>query len=331
MQKTLSVINLAAIRSNALLVKSKLNGKKFYAVVKADAYGHGAVQVAREIEDIVDGFCVAIVDEGDELRIGGITKPILVFAPPLDKSDVLKAGFYDLQLTVNSVETARLVGDNACHIKINTGMNRYGCNLSDLDEVLKNLKSNRIVGVYSHLYSAENEKESQKQLAAFKIAESKVKAKNCNAVAHIAASGGILRGGDYLCDGARCGIMLYGYAPNGFKFKNLQPSLKVYARLAQQTMPFGGGVGYNIADKSYKELYTYRAGYADGFLRGVSLGEKTLCMDAFISCSQPQEEGLIPIFIDADEYAKRCGTISYEVLCSVTRRSEKIYERRLEI
>lgn len=327
MQKTLSVINLAAIRHNALLVKSMLCGKKFFAVVKADGYGHGAVEVARQIEDIVDGFCVAIIDEGIQLVVGGITKPILVFAPPLDKYDVYRAQFYCLQLTVNSQTTASLVGSCPCHIKINTGMNRYGCNLSDLDGVIKKLKSNQIVGVYSHLYAAENEGECQKQLAVFKEAERKVKDKCGCVIAHLAASGGILRGGDYLMDGARCGIMLYGYSPCGFKQEGLQPALKVYARLAQQTIPFGDGIGYNIADKKYTQLFTYRLGYADGFWRGVPLGNKTLCMDAFISSTQPQKEGLIPIFTDADEYAKTCGTISYEVLCSVTRRSQKIYER----
>ena len=74
MQRTLSVINLSAIRNNALRIKKLSKSSKFYAVVKADAYGHGAEEVSRCIEDIVDGFCVAIIEEGIALRVAGITK-----------------------------------------------------------------------------------------------------------------------------------------------------------------------------------------------------------------------------------------------------------------
>ena len=84
MQKTLSVINLRTIRQNALKIRKKLDGRKFFAVVKADAYGHGAEEVSRAIEDIADCFCVALIEEGVALRAAGITKPVLVLAPPLD-------------------------------------------------------------------------------------------------------------------------------------------------------------------------------------------------------------------------------------------------------
>lgn len=327
MQKTLSVINLSAIRSNARLIKSRLGGRKFYAVVKADAYGHGAAEVAQAIEDIADGFCVAIADEGAELRIAGITKPVLVLAPLLDGDDSLKAAFYNLEVTVGDVSSARLSAGLNCHIKINTGMNRYGCSLDGLDGVLSLLDKDRIVGVYSHLYAAENGEESDRQLKAFMPAVKRIKALNPSATAHIAASGGTLRGGKYLLDGVRCGLLLYGYAPSGFECNGLKPALKVYARLSQCTQFYGGGIGYNLADKNYGDLYTYRLGYADGFMRNVSLGERTLCMDAFISEKPPCHGNMLEVFKSADDYAARCGTISYEVLCSVTKRSERIYER----
>ena len=83
MQKTLSVIDLFAVRQNALKIRSLVGGRKFYAVVKADAYGHGAEEVSRAIENIVDGFCVAIVEEGIALRLAGMSRPIFVFTPPL--------------------------------------------------------------------------------------------------------------------------------------------------------------------------------------------------------------------------------------------------------
>jgi alanine racemase len=334
MQKTLSIINLTAIRENTQKVLKMLNGKKLYAVVKADAYGHGALQVAQAIQDLVQGFCVAICDEGASLRIGGITKPILVFAPPLGNDDIYRAQMYNLTLTVNSKYTARLIKNLNCHIKINTGMNRYGCNNSDLYEIMNILQPEQIQGVYSHLYCAQSKKISLAQLKIFNDAVEKVKAKNPKAIAHIAASGGIISGGGYLCDCARCGIMLYGYTPAGFKKQDLTPALKVYAPLSQVTSKVGGGAGYNIIHKNYKKLLTVRAGYADGFIRKVPLGIKNLCMDAYVAKNNNVSGAItymgqtyLPVLTDAEDYAKRCGTISYEVLCRATSRSLKIYER----
>jgi alanine racemase len=334
MQNTLSVVDLGALRHNALMIKKLLGGKAFYAVVKANAYGHGDIEVASEIESLVDGFCVSIMDEGVHLRVGGITKPILVFTPPLSVEDVKIADFYGLLVTVNSVKTAEMVGDIPCHVKINSGMNRYGCSLDELDSVLSVLYSRNIKGVYSHLFMAENVLESERQFAYFNKAQAIVKKFNSDAVAHLSASGGIIRGGKYLFDGVRCGIMLYGYAPSGFVFEGLKPVLKVYAQVAQITNPVGGGVGYCKAVRPYDRLITYRLGYADGFDRGVKLGESNLCMDAFVGRKLGEMVTLpfcagkwVCIFDNADEYAKRCGTISYEVLCSVTRRSEMVFVR----
>ena len=324
MQKTLSFVNLRAIKHNALRVRSILKDKFFYAVVKADAYGHGGEETARYIEDVVDGFCVAIIDEGIALRVAGITKPVLVFAPPLDSNDVTRANFYSLTLTVNSVQTARLIGNSGCHIKVNTGMNRLGVSLSELRGVLDILNAEQIEGVYSHMYAPHDSAASVKQLSAFDSAVELVREKQARVCAHFAASGGILRGGKYLKYGARCGILLYGYAPQGFKRAGFAPALSVYAKRIQTTRFIGGGVGYGIADRNYKTLTTFRLGYADGFFRTVALGEKNLCMDAFI-----REDGgeLICVMHDADEYARRCGTISYEVLTKITQRSERVYLR----
>lgn len=325
MQKTLSVIDLNAIRRNALRVRSVIGNKKFYAVVKADAYGHGAERIAHCIEDVVDGFCVAIVDEGVALRVAGIDKTIIVFTPPLSEDDVIRSRFYGLTVTVNSVRTAKLCKGLSCHIKVNTGMNRQGCNLDELPSVLSAADGCFIDGIYSHLYAAESEEKSKNQLLIFNRAEELTRAKVGHITAHIAASGGILRGGNYLKDGVRCGILLYGYAPQGFAADGFEPALKVYARRTQTTKFIGGGVGYNTAEKNYTTLSTYRLGYADGFCRTVPLGEKTLCMDAFI---KDGGRDLECVMSNAQTYANRLGTISYEVLTSVTRRSEKIYERR---
>ena len=323
MQKTLSVIDLSAIRANAQKIKKLSKGSFFFAVVKADAYGHGAEEVARCIEDIVDGFCVAIIEEGTALRVAGIRKPVLVFTPPLDSYDALRAREYNLSVTVNSIKTARLCGANSCHIKVNTGMNRTGCSISELPDILKALPLENIEGVYSHLYAPHDGNACAEQFALFERASRFVKTYKTGVCAHLSASGGILRGGRYLCDGVRAGILLYGYSPYGFK-ADVKPALKVYARKVQTTDFVGGGIGYNRADRKYDKVDIYRLGYGDGFRRTVPLGEKTLCMDSFIAQSG---DDLACVFDNAEEYAQRCGTISYEVLTSVTKRSERIYIR----
>ncbi|MGN1104048.1 MAG: alanine racemase [Candidatus Coproplasma sp.] len=328
MQKTLAVINLSAIRHNALIIRSRIKDKFFFAVVKADAYGHGAEQVALETEDIVDGFCVAIADEGAALRIAGVQKPILVLAPPLSEEDGEVMKFYNLWATVGDLGSAKLAKDLKCHVAVNTGMNRYGCPVESLKALLKTLSPENICGVYSHLYAPENEEARESQLKLFNLAEGIVKGYAPDVKAHLAATAGVALGTRYLKDGVRCGLALYGYAPKGVKIDGLTPALKVYARLAQSNDYIPNGIGYNVADRVYNKLYTYRAGYADGFFRGVPLGEKTLCMDAFIS---QQRAEYMPVLTDADAYAERCNTITYEVLCSVTRRSERVYERRIEI
>ncbi len=324
MQKTLSKISLPALRRNALKIKKLAKNSKFYAVVKADGYGHGGEEVARATEDVCDGFCVAIVEEGIALRTAGISKEILVLTPPLDSYDAARMRCCGLTATVNSAETANLIAGLDCHIKVNTGMNRNGCNLSELSKVLQVLPPESIKGVYSHLFAPGNLPAAQNQRKLFLKAVREVKEVNPFATAHLAASGGLMLGEKFLFDGVRVGILLYGYAPEGFKADGFEPVLKVYARRAQQTDFIGGGVGYNFADKNYKRLSVYRAGYADGFSRVAPLGEKTLCMDCFLS----EDNAEMPLIMgNADAYAKKCGTISYEVLTRVTQRSERVYER----
>lgn len=324
MQKTLAVINLRAIEQNALKVKSLLGGRKFYAVVKADAYGHGAERVALALQSVADGFCVAIAEEGVALRLAGVTLPILVLTPPLDEYDASRCAYYGLTATVNSVETAELCRGLGCHVKVNTGMNRLGCSLSELPALLSKIKGENLLGVYSHLYAAESGEDCAAQLALFDRAEGIVKKINPQAMAHIAASGGILRGGKYLKDGARCGILLYGYAPVGFQLNGIYPAMKVYARRIQTHGAVGLGAGYGRMPKLCERLSAYRCGYAEGLFRTVPLGINNLCMDSFVS---QDTRDLAPVMENAEEYAERCGTISYEVLCKASLRAEKIYER----
>lgn len=322
MQRTLAVVNLKNLKYNAAFVRDILGNRQFYAVVKANAYGHGAARVALALESAVNGFCVAITDEGVALRLAGITKPILVFTPPLGADDVLRAKFYGLTVTVNSTYTAKTARGLPCHIKVNTGMNRLGCNICELEKVLNEVDKSDLMGVYSHLYAPQSRSAREEQLKIFNRAEELVKAKKLNTFAHIAASGGLLAGEKYLKDGARAGILLYGYAPHGFKAE-VKPVLKVYARKVQTTLFTGGGAGYAAAKKQYGSLTTYRLGYADGFFRRSPLGVSPLCMDSFIG---GDEGDMRCVLNNAELLARQNGTISYEALCAATRRAEIVYE-----
>ena len=111
MQKTVAVINIKNLVENALYVRGLIGGRALYAVVKADGYGHGGAEAALALESFVQGFCVAITDEGAALRLAGVTKPVLVLTPPLGGDDVLRAEFYGLTVTVNSVKTAKMIND----------------------------------------------------------------------------------------------------------------------------------------------------------------------------------------------------------------------------
>lgn len=322
MQETLSVVDLSVLRRNAENVRERIGNRFFFAVVKADGYGHGAERVALALFSVADGFCVATVDEGARLRVAGIDKPVLVLAPLSGREDGEKARYYSLSTSVGSMESLSLSNGCDVHIAVNTGMNRYGVNPKALPAFIEAAKDYNVTGVYSHLYAAGDIRECEKQYAIFKKASERVKEVFPKAVAHLSASGGILRGGRYLFDGVRCGILLYGYSPFGGKINGFSPVLKVYAPLIGETEPFGDGVGYSVAKRKYKRLYTYRLGYADGFRRTVPLGEGNLCMDAFISQTK---RDMLPVLENAELYAKRCGTISYETLCSVTKRSRIIY------
>ncbi len=324
MQKAIAKIDLGAIRHNARYLKGRANGALFYAVVKADAYGHGAVQVARALKGIADGFCVAIVDEAVELRVSGITSPVLVLTPPLGKDDAERMRAYDIAATAADIHSARLCRGLDVHVKINTGMNRFGCPPAMLSALLAELNDSRVCGVYSHIYAPLSQKDTLEQLAAFRHCVGLVKQMYPSAVAHFAATAGTLAGGELLFDGVRCGIGLYGYAPRGFACDNLRHALTVTARRVQTHVPpFGGGAGYMAAERSYARISTYRAGYADGLPRTYPLGIGNLCMDSFVS--EGWEESVC-VLSDAQKVAEKLGTISYEVLCNATKRCVRVYE-----
>ncbi len=351
MQKTIAKINLKAIKNNAETFKA-LTKKKLCAVVKANAYGHGALAVVNALESVADFFAVALIEEGLEIRQAVCDKEILILTPPTDMNEVVYLFDERFIASVGDLKTAKLVERVArlrkkkikVHLKINTGMNRYGASLFEIGKICKFLSQSEyvlITGAYSHLYCSEEEtarKQREIFLRAKKICEKYYQ----NLTFHLSATYGCLLGEDFYFDAVRIGIGLYGYLPRGLTRVNelrLQKAMKVYAKIMSSKRYAFGGLGYGKdltgeVEKG-KEIYLLRVGYADGFLRkkengtlGAKENTSPLCMDACLRFGRKQRGRYVCILSDAEKTAKETGTIAYEVLCKATARAnfEFLYE-----
>jgi alanine racemase len=295
-------------------------------------------------------FAVALIDEGIAIRTAACRKDILVLTPPTNEEELLSLAEYDFIATIPDLRRARLA-EKVClsrgktlrvHLKVNTGMNRYGMDACSLGKVCKFLKSSTHVsvdGLFSHLYTHSlNICEEQKKLflSMKKIAERYYP----NLLCHLASTYGGLYGKKFAFDMVRIGIGLYGYLPDGtdesLQFP-LRRAMQVYAPAIESRRFSFGGAGYGeFSDEERaafagKQMTVYRVGYADGFSwktgNGMCGEEKNinhLCMDSCIRKGKTAQE--IPVLTDAAETAKGSGTIVYEVLCAATRRAEFDYE-----
>ena len=339
MQNNLALISLPKICANAEKISAAAGGTPLYAVVKDDAYGHGAETVAIALEEQVYGFAVATIDEGAALRVAGISKDILVLTPVLSEEEALRACAYGLVLTVSSLATLHILVRAKeryslfprVHIAVNTGMNRYGFRTENLVQACREMKEAGIFaeGIYSHLYAPEDRSAREGQAQRFAAACDTARKYFPDILRHLSATGGILAGEEYRFDAVRSGIGLYGYLPHGFEGAlALSPAMKVYTHVVQSGTFTGGGVGYAVAERDYGALSTLRLGYGDGFFRAGGLGGVgKLCMDAYIREGSGRAGQKRLVLWDAEEYAGKHGTISYEVLCRIGGRAEKIYER----
>ena len=362
-------IDLDALLANHRAVKGRLGKReKICAVIKADAYGHGAIRVAKLLEEETDFFAVAMAEEAYELRRAGVEKPILILGivPEAHIAGLIEK---DVRLTVATLNgakaiarAARGVGKKAkIHIALDTGMGRIGF-LPDIRSAAKiaeiaSYPSVEIEGIFSHFATADGEEDvfAAEQQARFdgfleKLKELNVKPK----IVHLYNSAGICRfGGGYAM--AREGLVLYGLPPSeeiaGELPAGVRPAMTVKARIVQiKTVPKGTPVSYGstfVTEKKTK-IATVSMGYGDGLPRGLSncgdllvhgrrapiLGR--VCMDQLmidVSAIDGVGEGDEAVVFGFDgkeelscaEQAKKCGTISYELLCNVNRRVPRVY------
>ena len=331
-----AVIDLQLLRENAVNIKNKLvDGVKFNAVVKADAYGHGAPVVANALYKIASSFSVATVEEGVELRLSGIDKQILVLIPPLIQ-DMSTAVYYDLTIAIDSVESIKQV-ERECerqnkkilaHVKFNSGMNRFGVDdLGVLNEIAQQISKSKWVvldGMFSHFANPANKKMRINAQNKFLLANNLIKGYNNNATCHISASGGFLKG--FQGDMVRIGILLYGYKPFNSTAISVSPIMKVYApNIKTRVVEAGQSVLYgNAKCFTTKRINLVRYGYADGLMRKKIKGQfNNRCMD--VSAIVGDQKEWVCVMENANILAQKYNTISYEVLTKCAFRAQKIY------
>ena len=336
MQQNRAVIRLDHIRENAQTLRASA-GVRLCAVVKADAYGHGAAEVARALRGVADCFAVALVDEGAKLRLA-CPSDILVLVPALTEEEAVRGIAAGLIFTVGDEEdfallsrAAEKLGKTArCHIKVNTGMNRFGFDEGGFSAFCARARSGnvRAEGIYSHFYMPEDVSATQRQYERFCAFAERAERSFGTLIKHIAATGGILADKRYALDMVRPGIGLYGYLPGGFAGAlPLKRAMRVYASAVCSRKYDGGGAGYGAYGGEKGDVMSaVRCGYADGFFRKGGIGNiNSLCMDAFLYPQKLEKDEEVCVLSDADERAAVNGTISYEVLVNAGKRAVKIY------
>jgi len=359
-------VDLSKIRSNVSFLKSKVaNNTQLMAVVKADAYGHGAVSVARAcIEAGAERLGVATIEEAIELRESGLVCSLHLLAEPTDgcEDELLR---YKIIPAIYTLETAKRISDyfvledRKCDamIKIDTGMNRVGIPVERCEamcEKIFELQGLYIIGAMTHFAAADSDPEfTAFQLRRFQSAIFKLRSRGFDLKLSSAAnSAAILRLPDSHLDMVRAGIAIYGLSP--FKDSSvslLKPALTWKTRISFiKSLEAGEPVSYGMTFRTRlpSVIATLPVGYADGYGRVLSDRASvivknrkvrvvgTVTMDQIMidvsSVLGPKigDEVLLigesgDLSVSADELAELSGTINYEIVTRIGKRVPRIY------
>jgi alanine racemase len=362
---TSAEISLPALRHNLQEVARRVGTSIIVAVVKANAYGHGAVRASQAL--LACGAArlgVATIAEAVELRQAGIAAPILVMGGGLAE-DLEALLEYDLTPVLPSCESVAGLSGLASkrsrtlrvHLKIDTGMGRLGLSPAETRSLLDGKWPHelRLEGLMSHLASADDGdvQATETQLVQFRGVREDVKRLGMpDPVAHIAASAGILAFPASHFDLVRPGLMLYGYAPGILRATALRPVMTWKTQIVQvkRVLP-GQAVSYSgtFIAKRPTTLAVLAVGYADGYSRAFSNCGRILihgrvvpvvgrvCMDLTLvdvtdlPPVKPGDEAVLigqqgSAAITADDLAAQIGTISYEILAGIGPRVVRIYK-----
>jgi len=365
---TWAEVDLGVLRRNFQLIREKVGGAGstgVMLVVKANAYGHGLVEVTRALDDLADCVGVAVLEEGILLRREGVEKPIVVMGGVWGDQipHFIKHG---LTLTASSTDrlsqidgAARAMGRRAkVHLKIDTGMERVGIhyfNAHRLQEAALKCGGVDVLGVYSHFANADSEDLAHARLQLERFLEVLAfyeKRSLPRPTAHMANSAAMLRLPESRLDMVRPGLLLYGVYPSPFVPREIgvSPAMAWKSRVVYfKVVPPGHPVSYGSTWESDRpvRVVTIPVGYGDGYSRGMSNKSSviidgrrypqvgTICMDQMMvnierdSAYNGDEVVLLgpggPERITVEDMAVWAGSVPYEVLTSINARVPRVY------
>lgn len=288
--RTYAEIDLNAIEHNIKELKKKINdGVSVLAIVKADAYGHGAVGVAADIQDSVDYFGIAELGEALELREAGVKKPILILSytspyqyETLIENDITQTVFNYQDALAISKAAQKLNKTALVHIALDTGMSRIGfsCDEESVETVKKisRLPNINVEGLFSHFACADSKDRSatDAQLKLFRDFSKRLEDGGVHIpIKHICNSAGLLTGCEQF-DMVRLGIIMYGLYPEKWVDDgsvDIKPAMRIVSHIIHiKDVPAGTGVsyGHTYFTKEKTRIATVCIGYADGYQRALS-------------------------------------------------------------
>lgn len=357
-------INLDAALENLDVLRKAVKGLPVIAVVKADAYGHGAAELARLYEDAeIHALAVAFVSEAEEVREAGIKAPLLVLFDNTEPDKFIELG---LTPVIHNMKAARAFSREAekagsplnVHLKVDTGMGRVGfVDESDIIEVL-NMKELKVIGLMSHFSEADLDDADfvRAQLERFNDFKDLFYKKRLSPLCHIANSAASLAYPEAHMDAVRPGLALYGVSPfaeGGPSSPALRPVMRAKARIvAIRKLAAGQPVSYGRTFITSRPTLAaaVAVGYADGFGRMFSNNAEVIirgkrapvigrvCMDIMMAdvteirgVSEDDEAVLLGREggeeITARELAEKASTVPYEILLNLGRNARKLYSR----
>lgn len=348
-----ATIHMGALRHNLQRMREAANGRTLWAVVKANAYGHGLLRAARAFEE-ADGLALIDLCDAQKVREQGWTKRILLLEGFFDESDLPLLEKFDIETIVHNRHMIEILKTHApfkslkVHIKINSGMNRLGFLATEEEGVraeLEAIEGVRVMGVVTHFANAEPTYEAGKpatvslQLSRMRQIEPRPE--------HLcmANSAATLWQDDVKGDAVRAGVALYGASPDSHYTSedlDIHPAMTLSAKiLAIQNVPAGEAIGYGSRFVTHRDsrIAVVACGYADGYPRSTPDGTPTyvegkiapiagaISMDMLTidvtdvpEAQLGSEVELWGSHIPVNEVARRCGTIGYELLCAIALR-----------
>lgn len=348
----IATIDTAALRHNLAAVRRRAPASRVMAVIKANAYGHGLVAVARALDD-ADAFAVARVEEGLLLRAAGISKPIVLLEGVFDREQLAAAITADFEMVVHLPEQIALLRSLGAQarlsvwLKLDTGMNRLGLKGAAFGAAWTELRTlpavRQPVGLMTHLAAADEPRRAttKQQLVGFEAATASLPGARS-----IANSAGLLNFPAAQADWVRPGLLLYGVSPmaetTGTDY-GLRPVMTLHSRvIAVKDLVVGERVGYGGAWAAARptRLAVAAVGYGDGYPRSLGSGAPVLVNGECAALAGRISMDMIGIDVTdlqkpvnlgdpvvlwgpqlpVEQIARLAGTIPYELLCGVSQR-----------